>query len=527
MVTPVSNVNTNSSNVIVGSKSSPVPVSDSSRDAVVVKTTKTKSEMNIDHSKTGKNRKDRKSSSHRSREEKWQKKMAKIVKHYKTDKQVGYNKKMLFFGETTDVGRSVTNNDSKQSDVSEVKIPGKRSSENSEKALIHKPSESERTLNKQHEEAVVNIKLKLQRPVQSVLEKSSLKNQESESSAPVKVDRNEKFISRHSDIVKLTYNKNSDHSDKPVRTFVNKSDISLTQTFSDASAANKNVSDSDKQSKSVDSARISTNKTNDKTGLEKQSESLQKSSIEFERIPYVPENVNVLSSKRNEQKTSSPKCDFVDEHTKVPIVDDKVSKFLISEDRYNSKTDHDERTMLVVDNKMTYTKSKSDSSDDLLKKPLSNEDLDRRKSPQSSEKRFRRSDPKMTIMEKMLASTEVDEASPSPPPPPVISDKFKEVKPSSLSRLRKYVRNRDGSESPPVATTTVPDTTAAVAPVVTTTATTVVADIDLRQPPVSLIGDQKSKIFMFISHLTLQIVVNIVYINFYGLVIIINCVIKH
>uniref|UniRef100_A0A1B6C345 CID domain-containing protein n=3 Tax=Clastoptera arizonana TaxID=38151 RepID=A0A1B6C345_9HEMI len=61
-----------------------------------------------------------------------------------------------------------------------------------------------------------------------------------------------------------------------------------------------------------------------------------------------------------------------------------------------------------------------------------------------------KSDQKTKVIQQILSSREVDEASPSPPPPPVISDKFKEVKPSSLSRLRKYVRNREGSESPPI-----------------------------------------------------------------------------
>lgn len=93
-------------------------------------------------------------------------------------------------------------------------------------------------------------------------------------------------------------------------------------------------------------------------------------------------------------------------------------------------------------------------------------------SPIRDEKKARKGE-KPSMMEQLIADAESHEASPSPPPPPVISDKFKEIKQSSLSRLRRVGRPRedlDGPESPEP------------------------SDVDLR-PPISapLIKDQKSK----------------------------------
>lgn len=94
-------------------------------------------------------------------------------------------------------------------------------------------------------------------------------------------------------------------------------------------------------------------------------------------------------------------------------------------------------------------------------------------SPVPQDKKARKGE-KPSIMEQLIADAEKHEASPSPPPPPVISDKFKEIKQSSLSRLRRVGRLRDEL-----------DETESPEP----------ADVDLRtqiQPP-TLIKDPKSK----------------------------------
>uniref|UniRef100_A0A1B6EJ89 CID domain-containing protein n=2 Tax=Cuerna arida TaxID=1464854 RepID=A0A1B6EJ89_9HEMI len=74
----------------------------------------------------------------------------------------------------------------------------------------------------------------------------------------------------------------------------------------------------------------------------------------------------------------------------------------------------------------------------------------RRESPVHQERKFRKGD-KPSIMEQIIADAEKHDASPSPPPPPIISDKFKEIKQSSLSRLRRVGRPREDladAESP-------------------------------------------------------------------------------
>ncbi|XP_054263515.1 uncharacterized protein LOC128986927 isoform X2 [Macrosteles quadrilineatus] len=63
------------------------------------------------------------------------------------------------------------------------------------------------------------------------------------------------------------------------------------------------------------------------------------------------------------------------------------------------------------------------------------------------EKKSKKGD-KPSLMEQVIADAERHEASPSPPPPPVISDKFKGIKQSSLSRLRRVGRSREDLESP-------------------------------------------------------------------------------
>lgn len=105
----------------------------------------------------------------------------------------------------------------------------------------------------------------------------------------------------------------------------------------------------------------------------------------------------------------------------------------------------------------------------LVEADESNKSID---SPIQVEKKSRKGE-KPSMMEQLIADAESHEASPSPPPPPVISDKFKEIKQSSLSRLRRVGRPRedlDGPESPEP------------------------SDVDLR-PSISapLIKDQKSK----------------------------------
>lgn len=102
----------------------------------------------------------------------------------------------------------------------------------------------------------------------------------------------------------------------------------------------------------------------------------------------------------------------------------------------------------------------------------------RQGSPVHEEKKVRKGE-KPSIAEQIIADAEKHEASPSPPPPSVISDKFKEMKQSSLSRLRFVGRPRENledSESPEP------------------------SDVDLRtqiQPP-SLINDLKSKLYHII-----------------------------
>lgn len=102
----------------------------------------------------------------------------------------------------------------------------------------------------------------------------------------------------------------------------------------------------------------------------------------------------------------------------------------------------------------------------------------RQGSPVHEERKVRKGE-KPSIAEQIIADAEKHEASPSPPPPSVISDKFKEMKQSSLSRLRFVGRPRENledSESPEP------------------------SDVDLRtqiQPP-SLINDLKSKLYHII-----------------------------
>lgn len=102
----------------------------------------------------------------------------------------------------------------------------------------------------------------------------------------------------------------------------------------------------------------------------------------------------------------------------------------------------------------------------------------RQGSPVHEERKVRKGE-KPSIAEQIIAEAEKHEASPSPPPPSVISDKFKEIKQSSLSRLRFVGRARDNledSESPEP------------------------SDVDLRtqiQPP-TLIKDLKSKLYHII-----------------------------
>lgn len=102
----------------------------------------------------------------------------------------------------------------------------------------------------------------------------------------------------------------------------------------------------------------------------------------------------------------------------------------------------------------------------------------RQGSPVDEERKVRKGE-KPSIAEQIIADAEKHEASPSPPPPTIISDKFKEMKQSSLSRLRFVGRPRENledSESPEP------------------------SDVDLRtqiQPP-SLIKDLKSKLYLII-----------------------------
>ncbi|XP_046665109.1 uncharacterized protein LOC124357394 isoform X3 [Homalodisca vitripennis] len=86
----------------------------------------------------------------------------------------------------------------------------------------------------------------------------------------------------------------------------------------------------------------------------------------------------------------------------------------------------------------------------LVEFPLSKKSDKRRESPVHQERKLRKGD-KPSIMEQIIADAEKHDASPSPPPPPIISDKFKEIKQSSLSRLRRVGRPREDladAESP-------------------------------------------------------------------------------
>lgn len=103
----------------------------------------------------------------------------------------------------------------------------------------------------------------------------------------------------------------------------------------------------------------------------------------------------------------------------------------------------------------------------------------RQGSPPVHEERKVRKSEKPSIAEQIIADAERHEASPSPPPPSVISDKFKEIKQSSLSRLRIVGRPRENledSESPEP------------------------SDVDLRTqiPPPTLTKDLKSKLYHII-----------------------------
>lgn len=208
----------------------------------------------------------------------------------------------------------------------------------------------------------------------------------------------------------------------------------------------------------------------------------------------LPPNDSSLSSDkkiRNEKSNSKMKvvqqimpCKDVDEASSSSLSRSKESLLLINKSK-SPVRESVERLDSSLSSDRNFNNDKSDPVVEVVMQQtviideVSPSSPPSSKDSLSSDKKFRneKSDPKVKVIQQIMSSREVDEPSPSPPPPPVISDKFKEVKPASLSRLRKYVRNREGSESPPIT-----------------------GDVDLRHTLTPLADDHKSKPYIIILY---------------------------
>lgn len=174
--------------------------------------------------------------------------------------------------------------------------------------------------------------------------------------------------------------------------------------------------------------------------------------LELQRVEGIeelpPENKNLQITRQPESDQAKLSPESFD--SSAEMLDEEIEQIVKNSSKYSRlepKNEVDES--IFLSNNMLFPAGSVDTLQERCQDIVSEREcpsptrVEKRKgSPLHQEKKSRKTE-KENIMEQLIADAEKHEASPSPPPPPVISDKFKEIKQSSLSRLRSVGRPRD------------------------------------------------------------------------------------